>query len=120
MGQNGAVIGQIPHFGPFPFEKICIRGAKKGGKPSSTKSGFQHLKRFLVIKEVLLLCFEVKRGPGWGVVAQNVNSQCQNLNGDSAQTTGGAHLAPNFGNHLVMLFDYGLHQKRNIPGPLLS
>ena len=29
MGQNGAVLGQIPHFGPFPLEKISKRGAKK-------------------------------------------------------------------------------------------
>ena len=29
MGQNGAVNGQIPHFGPFPFKKISKRGAKK-------------------------------------------------------------------------------------------
>jgi len=61
MGQNGAVVGQVPHFGPFPLLKISQRGAKKGGIPSSTKSGFQHPKRFLVIKERLLSCFEVKR-----------------------------------------------------------
>ena len=60
MGQNGAVVGQVPHFGPFPLEKISKRGTKKGGKPSSIKSGFQHVKRFLIIKEVLLSCFEVK------------------------------------------------------------
>jgi hypothetical protein len=42
---------------------ISKRGAKKGGKPSSTKSGFQHVKRFLIIKEVLLSCFEVKKRP---------------------------------------------------------
>ena len=29
MGQNGAVLGQIPHFGPFPFKKFSKRGAKK-------------------------------------------------------------------------------------------
>ena len=29
MGQNGAVNGQIPHFGPFPLEKISKRDAKK-------------------------------------------------------------------------------------------
>jgi len=62
MGQNGAVNGHVPHYGPLPL-KICKRGAKKGGKPSSTKSGFQHIKRFLIINEVLLSCFEVKRGP---------------------------------------------------------
>ena len=64
MGQNGAVVGQVPHFGPIPLVKISIKGAKKGGKPSSTQSSFQHVKRFLIIKEVLLSCFEVKRGTG--------------------------------------------------------
>jgi hypothetical protein len=29
MGRNGAVVGQVPHFGPFPLEKISIRGAKR-------------------------------------------------------------------------------------------
>jgi hypothetical protein len=29
MGQNGAVLGQIPYFGPFPLKKISKRGAKK-------------------------------------------------------------------------------------------
>ena len=51
MGRNGAVVGQVPHFGPFPFNKFSKRGAKKGGKPSSAKSGFQRVKRFLIIKE---------------------------------------------------------------------
>ena len=64
MGQDGAVVGQVPHFGSFTLKIFSKRGAKKGGKTSSTKSGFQHVKRFLIIKEVLLSCFEVKRGPG--------------------------------------------------------
>jgi hypothetical protein len=29
MGQNGAILGQVPHFGPFPLKKISIWGAKK-------------------------------------------------------------------------------------------
>ena len=29
MGRNGAVLGQILHFGPFPLEKINKRDAKK-------------------------------------------------------------------------------------------
>jgi hypothetical protein len=29
MGQNDPVVGKILHFGPFPFEKINKRGAKK-------------------------------------------------------------------------------------------
>jgi hypothetical protein len=48
MGRNRAIVGQVPHFGPFPLELISKRGAKKGGKPSTTKSGFQHVKRFLI------------------------------------------------------------------------
>ena len=60
MGRNGAAVGQAPRFGPFPSEKISKRGAKKSEVPSSTKSGFQHPKQFLIIKEVLLSYFEVK------------------------------------------------------------
>ena len=29
MGQNGAVLGQAPHFGPSPLKKISKRGARK-------------------------------------------------------------------------------------------
>jgi len=43
-----------------------------------------------------------------------------NLDCDSAQATGEVRLTPNFANHLVMLFKYGLHQKSHIPGLLLS
>ena len=50
-------------FWPISLKKISKKGAKKGGIPSSTKSGFQHPERFLIIKEVLLSCFEVKRDP---------------------------------------------------------
>jgi len=40
MGQNGAVVGQVPYFGLFPLGNISMRNAKKGGIPRSTKSGF--------------------------------------------------------------------------------
>jgi len=43
-----------------------------------------------------------------------------NLDCDSAQATGEVRLTPNFANHLVMLFKYGLHQKSHIPGLLLG
>jgi hypothetical protein len=49
MGQNGAVLGQLPHFGPilahfgpFSLKKISKRGAKKGGKSALTKYTFQN------------------------------------------------------------------------------
>ena len=35
MGRNGAVVGQVPHFGPLYFKKISKRGAKKGGNQPS-------------------------------------------------------------------------------------
>jgi hypothetical protein len=41
-------------------------------------------------------CFEMKRGPGWGVMACNVETQYQNLNWISV-------LVPNFMNHLVII-----------------
>jgi hypothetical protein len=33
-GQNRAITGQVPHFGPFPLKKRK-RGAKMGRKPCS-------------------------------------------------------------------------------------
>jgi hypothetical protein len=51
-------------FWPISLRKVSKRGAKQGGIPSITKSCFQRSKRFLIIKEVLLSCFEVKRD--WG------------------------------------------------------
>ena len=61
----------------------------------------------------------MKRGPGWGVVACNVKTQCQNLNCISVQTTGVVLLAPNFINHLVISYKHYLHQKSHISGHLL-
>ena len=120
MGQNGAVLGQMPHFGPFPLKKISKRDAKKGGKSALTKYTFQNSGWFSIIKEVLLSCFGMKRGPGWGVVACNVKTQCQNLNCISVQTTGVVLLAPNFINHLVISYKHYLHQKSHMSGHLLS
>jgi len=40
-------------------------------------------------------------------VAQNVKSQCQNLNLDSAQVIGEGHFPFIFVNHLVILFGHG-------------
>jgi hypothetical protein len=72
------------------------------------------------MKEVLLSCFGMKRGPGWGVEACNVETQCQNLNCISVQTTGVVILAPNFMNYQVISFKHDLHQKNHIPRHLLS
>jgi len=117
MGQNGAVVGQVPHFGPFPLEKISKRGTKKGGKPSSTKSSFQHPKRFLILKEVLLSHFEVKEALD---LAWWLNTLIFSANKYSAQTTGGIRLPANFMKHQIMLFEHDLHRKRNISRHLLS
>ena len=38
----------------------------------------------------------MKKGPGQGVVGQNVKFLCQNLSWDSAQATGVVRLTPNF------------------------
>jgi len=51
-------------FWPISLIKTSKKGAKKGEIPSSTKSGFQHPKRSLIMNEVILSCFEVKRDPG--------------------------------------------------------
>jgi hypothetical protein len=54
MGQNGAVVGQVSHFGPFSFKKSAKGVPKRVEIQIFTKSGFQHVKRFLITKEVLL------------------------------------------------------------------
>jgi len=72
-----------------------------------------------IIKEVLPSCVGMKRGSGWGVVAYNVKTQCQNLHGNPTQTTGVVRLTPNFVDHLVMFIKHGLHQKSHISGHLL-
>jgi hypothetical protein len=100
-------------FSHFPKRKSA-KGVPKRWKSTFTKSTFQNPRIFGIIKEVLLSCFGMKRGPGWGVVACTVKTQCQNLNSISVQTTGVAHLASNFMIHLVMLLKHDLHQKRNI------
>ena len=54
----------------------------------------------------------MKRGHGWGVVACNVETQCQSLNCISVQTNGVVLLAPNFVNHLVTSFKPDLQPKK--------
>jgi len=116
MEWNDLIVGQKLHFGPFALKKM---GCQKGGKPTFTKSAFQNPGWYGIIKEVLLSCFGMKRGPGWGVVACNVETQGQNLNWISVPTTGLVLLAPNFMNHLVISFKHDLHQKSHISGHLL-
>ena len=40
MGQNGAVVGHVLHFGPFPLTNFSKRGAEKGGKPNNHQIWF--------------------------------------------------------------------------------
>jgi hypothetical protein len=62
----------------------------------------------------------MKRGPDWGVVACNVETQCLILSCIFVKTTGVVLLAANFMNHLVISFKHDLHQKSHISGHLLS
>jgi len=60
LGQNGAVLGQVPQFWPAISLKNKEGGAKKGGKPSSTKSGLPphpvvHQIRFCMTLELQFL-----------------------------------------------------------------
>jgi hypothetical protein len=49
----------------WPISEKTAQGVpKRVENQIITKSGFQHVKRFLIIKEVPLSCLEVKRGPG--------------------------------------------------------
>jgi hypothetical protein len=40
MGQNGAVLGEIPHFGTFPWEKIRKKGCQKEWKTKFHQTRF--------------------------------------------------------------------------------
>ena len=108
-------------FWPISLGENQQKGCQKGGKSTFAKYTFQTPGCFGIIKGVLqCVCYGMKRGPGWGVVACNVETQCQHLNWISVQTTGVVLLAPDFMNHLVVSFKHGLHQKSHIPGHLLS
>jgi len=48
------------------------------------------------------------RGPAWGVVACNVETQCQNLN---CPDHWGGPFGPKLMNHLVISFKHDLHKK---------
>jgi hypothetical protein len=74
----------------FPL-KNSKRGAKKIKNQTSPNLLFKPQDDL-----VITCCFEMKRGPGWGVVACDVDTQCQDLNWISVQTTGVVLLAPNF------------------------
>ena len=106
-------------FWPISLGEDQQKRCQKGGKPTFTKSAFQNPGWFCIIKEVLLSCFGMKRGPAWGVVVCYVKTQCQNLIWISVQTTRVVLLAPNFMNHLVISFKHDLYQKSHISGHLL-
>ena len=78
-------------FWPISLRENQQKGCQKGWKTKFHQIRFSAYRTIPIIKEVLLSCFEVKRGPGYSVVAQYVNTQCQNLNWISAQTTGVVH-----------------------------
>ena len=94
-------LARYPNLAQFPQIKSA-KGCQNGGTSTLTKYIFQTPGWLSIIKEVLLSCFGMKEGPGWGVVACNVGTQCQNLNCISVQTTGVVLFAPNFMNHLVI------------------
>ena len=91
---GNAVIEHPTSFWPISLKENQQKGCQKGGKSTFTKYSFQIPGWFGIIKEVLLSCFGMKRGPGWGVVACDVETQCQSLNCISVQTTGVVLLAP--------------------------
>jgi len=116
MGQNGAAFGQLPHFGPFPLEKISKRGAKKvENQPSTfTKYTFQTSRWFGIKKEVLPSCL------GWKEAL--VGEWWPKMWKLSAKIWTGIPPRPlgsNFVDHLVMFIKHSLHQKGHIPGHLL-
>ena len=78
MGQNGAAVGQVPHFGPFPLKKINKRVPKRW-KANLHQICFSKPRMILYHKGNPPVMFWDERGPGWGVVACNVETQCQKI-----------------------------------------
>ena len=108
---NKSVVKRPSSWSDTPLGSISLidnqeKGCQKGEKTTFTDFTFKKPGWCLVIKEVLLSCFGVKRGLGWAAVACNVGTQCQDLNWISAQTTGVVRLSPNY---LVMLFKNKQH-----------
>jgi len=120
MGRTRAVVGQVPHFGP-PLEKISKRGAKNGGIPSFTKSGFQHPKWFLIIKKYSyrVLRWKETLDRAWWLITFILSAKKwtdilpRPLRGSVWPQT-------LWTIYLCYLFIYGVHQKSHISKHLLS
>jgi len=57
MGQNGSVVGQVPHFGPFP-----LKNKQKGLKEVSKR--VENQVRFSACQTKNYSCRVLKKGPG--------------------------------------------------------
>jgi hypothetical protein len=116
MGKTEQYLAKYPIWAHFPYRKSA-KEVQKRWKINLHQMYFSNTRMVWYHKGSF---FGMKRDPGWGVVACNVETQCQNLNCISVQTTGVVLLAPNFMNHLVISFKRDLRQKSHISGHLLS
>jgi hypothetical protein len=96
-------LARYPILAHFPSRKSA-KGVLKRWKINLHHIYFSNFRMICYHKGSPPVLFGMKRGPGWGVVACCVETQCQNLNCISVQTTGVVLLAPNFINHLVISF----------------
>jgi len=96
-------------FWPISLKENQQKGCLKGGK-STFKYTCQTPGWFGIIKEVILSCFGMKGGPGWGVVACNVELSAKFWT---------VFLSPNFMNHLVITFASKKSHFRTSAHPLL-
>jgi hypothetical protein len=112
MGQDGAVVGQVPHLGTFPWEKIRRRGAKKGGiefyqiRFSASQTVHHHKISTLVVfwgekRPWVERGGSIRKYP----VPKNELIFCPDH--------WGGPFGPKFCEHLVMLFDDGVHLKKS-------
>jgi len=79
MGQNGAVLGEIPHFGPFPKEKQQ-KGCQNGWKTRFHQIWFSALQMTPYYVRSTCVVFSRFKKALVRVLALTVKSQCQNLN----------------------------------------
>ena len=101
-------------FWPISLTKNQQKGCRKGWNTKFHQIRFSASQTIPYYIRSTPVVFWVEKRP-WVERGGSLRKySCQKMNWYSAQTTGGVRLAPNFVNHLLMLFHYGVHQKSHI------
>ena len=119
MEWKDPVVGEIRVFSHLPKKK-SRKGCQKGWKTKFLQIRFSAHPLIGHCNRSTPVVFWGEKMLWLGCGGSIRENPVPNLDCDSAQATGEVRLTPNFANHLVMLFKYGLHQKSHIPGLLLG